>query len=210
MPSHSDALNDHVGAVTSHLQMSYLSDSPALFASASATLAKLRRAIGSSPGADPTVWEVMFADWPTELHSSSDDPTLDERAAHAALTLYSLHQQSKRQSRMHRGGRSLGLAVGELSRTMATPDAVRRRFDALSTAGSFREVLHHGRGLVTQLRGADISLDYGLLASHLRRLQRPQTADQIRLRWARDFYRRSPSAGPTPPSQPTSIEGESV
>lgn len=210
MPSHSDALDDHVGTVVSRLQMSYLSESPALFAAAAATLAKLRRTIASAPGADPAVWEVMFADWPAELYSGSDEATLDERAAHAALTLYALHQQSKRQSRMHRGGRSLGLAVGELSRTMATPDAVRRRFDALSTAGSFREVLHHGRGLVTQLRGADISLDYGLLASQFRRLQLPQTADQVRLRWARDFYRHPRTAEQTPGSVTTSPEGESA
>lgn len=208
MPSHSDALEDHIRSVVARLQMAYLSESPALFASASATLARLRRAIDSPPGADPTVWEVLFADWPTELSAKSDEPTIDERAAHAALTLYALHQQSKRQDRMHREGRSLGLAVGELSRTMATPDAVRRRFDALSTAASFRETIHHGRGLVTQLRTSGISQDYGLLASHLRRLQTPRTADQVRLRWARDFYRRPPGTKPASPTTDTPIEGE--
>jgi CRISPR system Cascade subunit CasB len=157
------------------------------------------------------VWSVVFEDWPTELRPRSDAPTDDERAAQAALTLYAIHQQSKRTKRMHQNGRSLGLAVGQLGRATASSEAVRRRFDALTTAQSITEVLHHGRGLVTQLRGAEIPLDYGMLARHLVQLQRPDLADRARLRWARDYYRRG--AGTDSSAEEThdndSTEGES-
>jgi len=169
------------------LQSGYLSDQQWQWAPAAATLANLRRAVVREPGEDPTVWAVMFDGWP--FRAVGDEPTEYERAAHAALTLYAIHQQSKRQKRMHQEGQSLGFAVGQLSRRVVSADATRRRFDALTTAQSFGEILHHGRGLVTQLRAADIALDYGLLARHLVQLQRPEHADRARLRWARDYYR---------------------
>lgn len=183
------ALSRHVGGVVSSLQRSYLSDRQALSGSAAAHLARLRRAVGAAPGADPFVWELLFDQWPSELAPRSDAATPAENAAHAALTLFAVHQQSK-PSPMHQSGPSMGRAVSRLARPVGVDEEqrVRRRFNALATAATLTETLHHARGLVTQLRGADIPLDYGRLAADLFLLQSTAHQDQVRLRWGRDYY----------------------
>ncbi len=160
-------------------------------------LARLRRAVTSAPGADPQVWGDVLAGMPDELLGRGDDPSPYERAAHAAITGYAVHQQSQSQS-MHRAGRSLGAAIRALGQGHASEEAVRRRFQALGTASSWAETLHHLRGLLTQLRGAGIALDHGRLARDLRRLQQTRTADGVRLAWGRDYYRTARDGAGTP------------
>ena len=55
-------------------------------------------------------------------------------------------------------------------------------------AETFLEVVHHARGLITQLRSHGIPLDYGMFTEDLVYLQ-TRGADRVRLRWGRDFYR---------------------
>jgi CRISPR system Cascade subunit CasB len=174
---------------------------------AAATLAHLRRGLGKAPGEVPEIWDITLESIPRPGHG--DVPSPQEHAAHAALTLYALHQQS-RTTPMHTRGRSLGMAVRALARSQdATGDAdrekaVRRRFDAVATATSFSETTHHLRGLISQLRAADIALDYGRLADDLERLQRPGGPKAVRLQWGRDYHRLSvalenpPTADPDP------------
>lgn len=193
-------LADFVTEKVEALQRSYLSTHggprrPA----ATASLARLRRAASRAPGADPLVWGDTLDGLPIEYHGSDGEATAAEYAAHAAITLYAVHQQSK-QTRMHQRGVSLGRAVARLA-TVNAPGgatapqkdaAVVRRFLALGTASSIDETLHHARGLITQLRSAGIPLDYGLLAYHVARLQRPRLSDGVRLDWGRDFYFSAP------------------
>lgn len=193
-------LEDHIRGRISQLQAHFLAGVPSVVAE----LARLRRAIQGSPGSDPTVWSVIFENWPEALPASSNDPTLAENAAHAAVCLYAIHQQGRRDDGMHQRKWSLGRSVGLLAVRLGadSESAVKRRFDALVTAVDLREVLHHSRGLITQLRGEKIPLDYGLLAKHLYWLQNPAAADHARLRWARDYYFR-----PTSTSLTTNPEG---
>ncbi|MBF4460960.1 MULTISPECIES: type I-E CRISPR-associated protein Cse2/CasB [unclassified Rathayibacter] len=168
-------------------------------AAATASLARLRRAATGAPGADPLVWGETLDGLPVEYHGVDGGVTSAERAAHAAITLYAVHQQSK-QIPMHRPGVSLGRAVARLAAVNAPPGseerpgeaAVVRRFLALGTAATFDETVRHARGLITQFRADNIPLDYGLLAYHLARLQVPRYADGVRLDWGRDFYFRTP------------------
>lgn len=169
-------------------------------AGASAALARLRRAATSAPGADPLVWGDTLEGLPETYHGPDGSASREEHAAHAAITLFAIHQQSRR-TRMHVRGYSLGQAVARLATVGAERDgsgslpknpAVVRRFHALGTATSIEETLHHARGLVTQLRSNDIPLDYGLLAVHLARLQHPGSADGVRLDWGRDFHFHRP------------------
>ncbi|PPH25478.1 type I-E CRISPR-associated protein Cse2/CasB [Rathayibacter toxicus] len=178
------------------LQWSYLSPHGGHGRSTTvASLARLRRAVASAPGADPFVWAETLEGLPIEYQGSDGEATPAEHAAHAAITLYAVHQQSKAIG-MHQRDVSLGRAVARLAHRNPATDAhdsdkqspVLRRFLALGTATSFHETLHHARGLITQLRGASIPLDYGLLAYHLARLQRPSYADGVRLDWGRDYY----------------------
>jgi CRISPR system Cascade subunit CasB len=169
-------------------------------------LAALRRASTAAPGSDPRVWELTLAGLDVPA-GTSDEPTDDERAAHAAMTLYAIHQQSQTAS-MHRAGYGLGRSV----RLLVRPDrsnekAVRRRFEALGTASTFTELMDHARGLVRQLRSAAVPLDYGRLADDLAVLQDPFAAAPVRLRWGREYHRAQPAdaaeaatAAPTDPS----------
>jgi CRISPR system Cascade subunit CasB len=163
-------------------------------------LAALRRAALAAPGADPRVWELTIAGLDVPA-GTSDEPTDDERAAHAALTLYAIHQQSQAAS-MHRAGYGLGRSV----RALVLPDksnekAVRRRFEALGTSGTFAELMDHARGLVRQLRSAAVPLDYGRLADDLAALQGPSAAAGVRLRWGREYH-RARAAEPAAPAEP--------
>jgi CRISPR system Cascade subunit CasB len=155
-------------------------------------LAALRRAVTEEPGADPRVWELTLAGVPVEP-GAGDEPTDVERAVHAAMTLYAIHQQSQ-PDRMHRPGYGLGRSVrGLVKPDKSNEKAVRRRFETLGTAATFAELMQHSRGLVRQLRSAAIPLDYGQLADDLVALQSPTGADGVRLRWGRDYHRGCPA-----------------
>lgn len=175
-------LADLVATRIVRLQKRYLDG----MSSGVADLAALRRAGNQPPGADPRTWELTLAE--VSPSARDDGATPAETAAHAAMTLYALHQQSRSQP-MHRRGVGLGRAVRELGRATNAEVAVRRRFEALGTAATFAELMHHARGLVRQLRSAGVALDYGLLTQDLLAWQDPAKASAVRLRWGRDYHR---------------------
>ena len=193
-------LGHFVHGQVAKLQAQFLREEPA----AIATLAKLRRGVGKEVGELPDLWQATLDGLP-EQASERDEPTFDERAAYTAITLYALHQQSRRDTGMHVPGERLGTAVAKLAR--ATNEvAVRRRFEALGTADDFAEIVHHARGLITQLRGEKLGIDYGIFADELVKLQIPGRAAQVRLQWGRDFYRRPPK--PQASADPTATDSE--
>ena len=186
------AVGRFVDARVTQLQRGYLERRPA----AVATLAQLRRGVGKPVGAVPELWQAVLDGIP--LPPRHDDAATDnERAAHTALTLYALHQQSRSEP-MHQPGQSIGTAARILSRRAPSEDATRRRFEALGTASTFEEVTNHARGLISQLRAYGVPLDYGQLADQFVWLLRRETADRVRLAWGRDFYRPAVTDQPTP------------
>jgi len=155
------------------------------------TLAALRRRIGQRPLSTTEDWEVL-QHLPPELRGTRDEPNSAERAVYCALALFALHQQGRRDGSMHVNGVGLGQALHTLA-VRSSPDggvsgAVLRRFQALGAADSFDSSLRHLRGLVTQLRGKSVALDYGQLALDLWNLQSPRLRDRPRVRWGRDFF----------------------
>ncbi len=175
-----------------------------------AALAHLRANVGREPGADPRIWNLTVDGMPGDPRG--DQASFEERAVHAALTLFAVHQQS-RPTGMHQHGVGLGQAVSRLDRIRGGGDAehtspVRRRFDAVVTSESLGEAVHHLRGLVTQLRSEGIGLDYGMLAGDLDQLQRPGGADAVRRRWARQFHHLDAGigAGPNESNETTTEE----
>lgn len=197
------ALEEFVVSKVGPLQAGYLASPPA--STAVATLARLRRAIAATPGSDPRVWQTTLGGMPEVLIGRKDTPSRAEWAVHAAITLFAIHQQSRR-LRMHQPGISIGRAVRRLAPPGSENEAaLQRRFHALGTADTFTEVLHHARGLITQLRAADIPLDYGRFAVDLLRLQDPARANGVRLAWGRDYYRviRPDLSYPDPADTPT-------
>jgi CRISPR system Cascade subunit CasB len=180
--THTLTIADIIGSRIGKLQDGYLKDRSA----AVAALARLRRGVGKPAGSVLDIVEHTHAEefvfgW------DEDEPSYAENAAHVAMTLYALHQQSQRRA-MHAPGRRFGAAVRRLV-PEPRPDApVARRFAALGTADSFDELSHHLRGLVQLLRREQIPLDYGLLARDLWSWQLPGHAARVRLRWGRDFH----------------------
>ncbi|WBB79294.1 type I-E CRISPR-associated protein Cse2/CasB [Micromonospora sp. WMMD882] len=190
-------LGDHVARTVGGLQARALRTVPV--PEAVSALARLRRGIGRTPGFDFTLESYLQVP-PDLLGRLPDDDTEaadTEYATHDAVTLYALHQQSRRE-RMHMDGRGLGLALAELVRRTAGPDGVRRRFAALGTASSYPESVHHLRSLITMLREHQIPLDYGLLADDLWTLRRPPRPGQpdgrskVQGIWGREFFRSRP------------------
>jgi len=157
-----------------------------------ATLARLRRGIGKTPGSLPDLWEITLSDLPEALQGIGEEPTHGEWAVHTALTLYALHQQGrdpKKQS-MNREGEFLGTAVRRLLEyDKNNEDAVMRRFHAVAVSDSFERFSWQLRGLILLIRAKDIPLDYPALTQDLYWFQFPDRRDGIRLKWGQDFYR---------------------
>ena len=197
-------LAQEVGARVRTLQKQYLAGA----ASAAALLAQLRRGLQREPGSVAEIWEATIGILDESLLGRGDAPSAWERSAHAAMTLYALHQQSQRKP-MHRPRQSLGTAVRDLrrleGRQTGDVDPILRRFQALVTAPSMSETTHHLRGLVTLMRGAGVPIDYAALARDLRQLQSPVLATDVRLRWGRALYASTVAAGePASPAESAS------
>jgi CRISPR system Cascade subunit CasB len=157
-------------------------------ATARAELARLRRGLGKSAGSVPDIWELTIGLVPPDL-ASPGNPSRAEQAAHAAMTLYALHQQSL-DVKIHKPGERFGAAVRRLAKAdKRREEAVTRRFMAVATAQSIDEVLFHVRGLITQLRKEKIPVDYAMFADDILDLLTPGREIQVRLRWGRAFYR---------------------
>ena len=184
-PQHVGPVGDYVRRQVAHLSGGYLANTSASVAA----LARLRHALGKPVGAVPEALWWTIAGLPESVDAPSHGPSNEELAAHTAITLFAVHQQSIRDRRMNTVNRSLGAAVGLLYRASDNKEGVRRRFQALSTASNWDEMVRHARGLIRMLNGARIPLDYGILAADLLELQSVETVDDVRMRWGRDFYR---------------------
>lgn len=158
-----------------------------------ATLARLRRGIGKTPGSVPEIWGATLEGLPEQLLSKNGVPTVGEWAVHTALTLYALHQQGKdlEHKPMSCENAPLGLATRQLIHSDDDEPRIKRRFDTAATSNNLEEFSHHLRGLVQLLRAEDIPVDYPALTKDLYWFQIPETRDSVRLRWGQDFYRNS-------------------
>lgn len=182
--SPTEDLRTWMGREVHRLQAGYRKD----LSLAVATLAQLRRA-GRTGAIQPEVWEFLQT-LPDSCVGRGDAPSRQERAAATTIGLYSIHQQSKRTRPMHVNDVSLGRALRQLSPGADIDPALMRSVKVLLSADDYDEVIHHLRGLVQRLRSADIGLDYGQLAADLSRVG-SAAQDDVRRRWARDFYVRS-------------------
>lgn len=173
---------------------------PSAQAASLATLARLRRGAGKPAGIVPDILQFTLGSeltWP----GAPDAATDGEIAAHLALTLYALHQQS-RSVAVHRRNHRFGASMRRLVAGEPTipPDPVTRRFQVVLTADSLDELTHHTRSAVQLLRSASagpIPLDYGLFADEIVRWQQPSGQGDVRRRWAREFYRQRTSPKPS-------------
>jgi CRISPR system Cascade subunit CasB len=175
------------------LQRGYLDDQ----SHAVAALARLRRGAGREAGQLPDLWALIDTG---PLHETPDGARpLSERelvraedALHVALTLYALHQQSRR-SGMHQADRpdrrrGLGAAVRRMMKPGEIDEPVHKRLVRAGTAPDLAVLAQRLRDIVVLLRREDIELDHALLAGQLYTWQWPGGADTVRREWGRSFH----------------------
>lgn len=178
------------------LQRGYLDDR----SDAVSTLARLRRGIGHSAGETPDLWGLIGTE-PLYARYERGEVTEEamrwaEEAAYAAVTLWSLHQQSHHTARMHRRpGPELGAAVRRLHPGSEIDEPTRKRFVRVGTAATPAVLAGRLRDLVLLLRRDAIPLDYALLADQLHTWQQPGGSPSVRRSWGRSYLavRRSAS-----------------
>jgi CRISPR system Cascade subunit CasB len=193
------------------LQSGYIKDHP----SAVAALARIRGGAGRGFGELPDLWGLFELEELYEAVRGEAETVRAENAAHLAITLWSLHQQSQRSKGMHdRKGPELGTAVRLLMPGPAVDDPVRRRFVRAGSATSFEILAQRLRELVLLFRRDEVRLDYGVLAEQLMRWQQPGGQDAVRRSWGRSFHFRPPTSAaqdaPTTPTAPNAPQSPTL
>ena len=158
-----------------------------------AILAKMRRGVGEQPGAIPELWDMLFTDLPESLEGRGSKPSRAEWAIFTALTLFSLHQQGKRNLEsefMFQEKNTFGRAVAQLiSRNSDDKEAIIKRFNVAVSTTDLTGFSWYLRSLIKLCKREDIPIDYAALAKDLYDYQNPDRIDGVRLKWGRDFYR---------------------
>ena len=204
MPSKSNELAQYIRKTVEILQGEYQDNS----SWAKKQLALLRRVANRSIGDSPETWSILYDKrFPESLKGTGqEDPTWGEKAAFLTLTLYAVHQQSKRhgvhvESEKGSQPQTLGAAVREFhNATTKDPNkelfdsSVYRRFITMVQSQTIEDAAYHLRSLIKLFRTQDsILLDYGELAKELYGFQNPKRRKAVQLSWARQLYQSNPS-----------------
>jgi CRISPR system Cascade subunit CasB len=182
------------GDLVAPLQRGYLDDQP----HAVAALARLRRGAGKEFSQVPDLWGLADTG---ALHGkpkdggrllSEEELTRAEDAVHVALTLWALHQQSRRKG-MHQADhrktpKGVGAAVRRLMPAGDIAEPVRKRLVRAGNAPDLPALAQRLRDIVLLLRREDIELDYALLAEQLYHWQETGGQDAVRRAWGRSFH----------------------
>ncbi|MQS10346.1 type I-E CRISPR-associated protein Cse2/CasB, partial [Streptomyces sp. IF17] len=181
------------------LQKGYLAD----HAGAVACLARLRRGAGKLPADVPDLWGLsgdhrLYRALPVADPANERANRAAENAAHLALTLYALHQQSRRPDRMHLAGVELGEAVRRLMPPGGIDEPIRRRFVQVGSSRDEKDLAFRLREIVSLLRREGVPLDYALLADRLEAWHFPRRRPGVRQKWGRSFHAFRPRAADDP------------
>jgi CRISPR system Cascade subunit CasB len=137
-------------------------------------LAALRSGLGRTAGTAPALWP-FYTTPPVDGRFS-----VELEAEHAALALYGLHQQGRREP-VHKRDVRLGDGLRALQRSdRFSADAVDRRVAALAGASSAPALVYRLRGLITQLRVIGQPLDYDALLRDIQRWHNPRSRNRAR------------------------------
>lgn len=155
-----------------------------------ATLANLRNSIGRDLSQSIDIWALMFEKLPESFLSNTGELTYEENAMINALQFYALHQQGKSENVHTMDNKNFGESLRML-RKPNDSSAIDRRFNVLITSTTYEEFYHHLRQMIGLLRSSKlfIPVNYASLAEDLYWFQRGYE-ENIRLRWAQNYYRR--------------------
>lgn len=172
------------------LQAGYRNDRP----DAVAALARIRRGAGRPANTLPDLWGLTGTERLFGYGLDEKEITRAENAVHIAVTLWALHQQSRRDANMHvSDGPQFGSAVRKLMPGAEIDEAIRKRFVRAGTATSLDVLSQRLRDLVLLLRQAALPLDYGLLADQLYQWQEPGGQTLVHRAWGRSFHAFRPA-----------------
>lgn len=175
-------------------------------------LAELRNSINRPLSGSIGTWGQIFSWLPADVLGRGQNLTKEEQAIIAALQLYALHQQSQSSNvtwlpKVEKGTgaasapdpdpyRNMGTALSQL-RGGGNSVAADRRFNAMIMASTFPELANHLRQLIKLLKAkSDIKVDYPQLAEDLFWvLAGADTAEQVKIRWAKEYYREHNQKG---------------
>ena len=150
-------------------------------------LAELRRGVGKHPGEMPELWGFIFGEMSDELLGDKNSFWV-EWAVYTALTLYALHCQGSDRE-VYVKGVSIGQAAAGLVSSEDDVPRVMNRLNLVVTAVSQDDLAYHLRGLIQLIKGSNIGLDHAALAKEIYLFSNSDIANDIKLRWGRDFYR---------------------
>jgi CRISPR system Cascade subunit CasB len=148
-------------------------------------LSQLRRSLGFQPGAYPPAYPYVERFVGTDRHA--DDPR--RKALYLTAGLFALHPN-------HRAGTSFASALGTIGHARQSPSIEQRFIALLGTEPD--ELPYHLRQGVSLLAADDAPCDYVRVLDDLSQWLNPfatEARDQLRQRWARDFYRTYDATG---------------
>ena len=151
-------------------------------------LAHLRRSLGFPPGAYPPAFPSVERF--VGHDQRADDPR--RKALYLTAGLFAAHPA-------HRAGTSFARALGRIGHDRQSPSIEQRFIALLGTEPD--ELSYHLRQGISLLAADDAPCDYARLLDDLSQWLNPfanEHRDQIRQRWARDFYRSYDATGDEP------------
>lgn len=161
-------------------------------------LAAMRSGLSRPVMDSPKMWPHYSCEVNDAL-ALRDEVSDEQKAEHAALALFGLHQQSQTRP-MHRQGIKLGHALRLLRQSgKFSEEALDRRVAALAGATSVPALVVHLRGLVTQLRSVGQPLDYTHLMADIQAWHSTERRPEVRLKWALG-YQSWKQEKPEPPN----------
>jgi len=159
-----------------------------------AELAELRHGIGLAPGEKPSLWGMLFENFPEEFYGKFGNPSKEEWAIYDALTLYALHQQGHdiKKENMNVKGVSLGIAAAKLVLAEGGTDddreRVSKRFNQIALAVDVEMLTYYLRTFIPLLRTNGIGIDYIMLAQDIYWYQTENGRNSVKLKWGQDYY----------------------
>ena len=184
---------DTVYSVSSRIlnQIASNLDSPAN----KAILANLRNSISKSYSQSIEVFSLLYEHIPESFISSSNNLSFEEKAILTSLQIFAIHQQGNGQSVLLDTDKddskynNMGFSLKAL-RVDDNVKATDRRFNTMITADTFEEFTFHLRQLVNLLKSrTNQKVNYAKLAQDLYFFQIPTTRENIKLPWAKQYYR---------------------
>lgn len=149
-------------------------------------LAAMRAGLGREFGEVPKLWPYYSCEI-DDARARRGEASVEQKAEHAALALFGLHQQSKNVS-MHRPKVRLGIALSRLRvNEKFSSKAIDDRVEAAATTTTPEGLLIRLRGLVDLLRTINQPLDYDHLMQLIQDWRYEDARRAARRQWALDY-----------------------